>query len=281
MTATEKPKASFTGKARMTDGNVIPYEIFNNGENKNRRVVLVHSLNMNRSFWYPVVESLSDSAEVLVYDCRGHGQATKPKGPYTVELFASDLNTLLNAVAWDSAVIGGASMGGCVSIAFAALHTDRCRALCLIDTTAWYGENAPIEWEERAQRALNDGFDAMIDFQKIRWFSDSFRRDHPEIVEEALSMFRSNEPVAYAEACRMLGAADLRPLLSRLSMPIRILVGEQDYATPLSTSEAMNAAIPGSSMRVITGARHLTPLEVPDEIASELKTLLKMVSTLH
>ena len=51
------------------------------------------------------------------------------------------------------------------------------------------------------------------------------------------------------------------------------LVGEEDYGTPPSASEDMRSAIPGATMRVIPGARHLTPLEVPEVVAAELEAL--------
>lgn len=266
------------GKVVVPDGTVIPYEIYDRGGNPSRRIVLVHSLAMNREFWRPVAERLVVDAEVLVYDCRGHGAASKSPGPYTVELFADDLAALLDAVSWDSAVVAGASMGGCVALAFAAKHASRVRALGLIDTTAWYGDDAPAAWEERAQTALKEGLDALFDFQKTRWFSEGFRRDRPEVVASALAVFRANDPHAYVEACQMLGAMDLRAALPRLTIPVRIVVGEEDYGTPPSASEAMKAAVAGATMRMIPGARHLTPLEVPDEIAAELNALLDRVA---
>jgi len=262
------------GTAIMPDGTAIPYEIHAVRDNPRRRIALIHSLAMNRAFWHPVAGRLADDAEVLVYDCRGHGDADKPPGPYTVELFADDLATLLDAVSWDSAVVAGASMGGSVALAFAARHAARTRGLGLVDTTAWYGDGAPVAWEERARRALNDGLASLVDFQTTRWFGDGFRAARPEVVEAAVSVFLANDVHAYAESCRMLGALDLRGALPGIGVPARILVGEEDYGTPPGMSESMKAAIAGATLRVLPKARHLTPLEVPDEIAAELDALL-------
>jgi len=77
------------------------------------------------------------------------------------------------------------------------------------------------------------------------------------------------------ETCRMLGAADLRASLPAMTMPTAIVVGEEDYATPVAMAEAMHRSIEGSTLTVLKGARHLTPLEVPDAIAGELIALLK------
>jgi 3-oxoadipate enol-lactonase len=79
---------------------------------------------------------------------------------------------------------------------------------------------------------------------------------------------------AYAETCRMLGTADIRPALSSMKMPTAIVVGEEDYATPVAMSQALNKAIAGSTLKVLKGARHLTPIEQPQTIAAELSRLL-------
>ncbi|ESR26151.1 alpha/beta fold hydrolase [Lutibaculum baratangense] len=238
------------------------------------RVALVHSLAMNGAFWDRVTPLLAGHADVLVYDCRGHGASDKPAGPYTIDLFADDLADLLDHVGWETAVVCGASMGGCVALAFAERHSARVAGLGLFDTTAWYGEDARGAWEERAQKALDGGMSALVGFQKTRWFSDSFREANPEIVEAAIGVFVKNDLQPYAETCRMLGAVDKRSALPAFGFPCRIVVGEEDYATPVAMSQALKDAIPNARMRVIERARHFTPLEVPQEIASEIEALL-------
>jgi 3-oxoadipate enol-lactonase len=86
------------------------------------RVVLVHSLAMDRAFWRPVAGRIAKTAAGLTYDCRGHGQSGKPAGPYTVALMADDLADLLDHLDWPSALVAGASMGGCISLAFAIAY---------------------------------------------------------------------------------------------------------------------------------------------------------------
>jgi 3-oxoadipate enol-lactonase len=259
-------------KARLADGTNIAYRLYNPGGPK--RVALVHSLAMDHSFWDPVADRLSGSASVLTYDCRGHGVSDKPPGPYTVELFARDLADLMDHVGWPSAVVAGASMGGCVSLAFAAAYPDRADGLGLFDTTAWYGPEAPQQWAERADRALDNGLEDLVEFQVTRWFGDKFRTEHPDVVQCSVDVFLANDNRAYAETCRMLGACDVRAALPRLRVPARILVGEEDYATPVTMAKALHEAIPGSSMTVLQNARHLTPLESPDRIAAEIEALL-------
>jgi 3-oxoadipate enol-lactonase len=237
-----------------------------------KRAVLIHSLAMDRRFWRPVAERLGGA--VLLYDCTGHGESAKPKGPYTLESFADDLARLMDHLDWDRALVAGASMGGCVALAFAAKHAKRVRALGLVDTTAWYGPDAPRQWEERAQKALDGGLQALVDFQVTRWFGEGFRAERPEVVAQCVATFLKNDLQAYAAACRMLGAADLRQVLSAIRVPAAVVVGEEDYATPVAMAEELHRNINGSTLAVLKMARHLTPLERPDEVASVLAGLL-------
>ena len=257
--------------ARCSDGSAIFFRV--EGKEGGPHIALVHSLAMDHRFWLPVVERLSREASILFYDCRGHGRSDRSESRYTTELFAHDLSDIMNHIGWTSATIAGASMGGCVSLAFAASFPQRTNALGLIDTTAWYGPNAEKEWSARADKAAVDGLSGLIDFQKTRWFSDAFRAAHPDVVERCVEIFLANDLSAYGETCRMLGAHNVTASLPEISCPTAVIVGEEDYATPIAMAQTLHEGIRNSRLMVIEKARHLTPLEVPDLIANELRKL--------
>jgi 3-oxoadipate enol-lactonase len=261
-------------EASASDGTRLAYTLFEQPA-ASHHVVLVHSLAMDRSFWRPVAERLAMKASVLIHDCRGHGRSDKPEGPVTVERHADDLADLIDQLGWRTAVVAGASMGGCIALAFAIRHPARVAALGLVDTTAWYGADAPKSWEQRANAALASGMSSLTDFQVTRWFGDKFRADQPQVVKDCVDTFLRNDVAVYAQTCRMLGACDLRAGLASIKVPTAIVVGEEDYATPPVMAEAMHNAISSSTLTVLPGARHLTPLERPDQIAAELDKLLQ------
>jgi 3-oxoadipate enol-lactonase len=241
------------------------------------RVALVHSLALDRSVWDGVVARLKDEAEILTFDCRGHGRSPRTPGPYTAQIFARDLAELLDHVGWDRAVVAGCSMGGNVAQAFAAEYPERASALGLIDTTAWYGADAAAKFEERADAARTKGLGGMIDFQLTRWFSDGFRASRPEVLKRTTDIFVANDVDCYAASCGLLGAADTRAQLGSFKMPTAIVVGEEDYATPVAMAQQLHDAIPQSTLNIIAAARHLTPIEFPDRITAELRGLFGRV----
>ena len=261
------------GAARTRDGVRIAYSLMGD-PGATRCACLVHSIAMDRQFWQPVAERLAKDTAVVIFDCRGHGASDRPPGPYTVEQFADDIADLLDHLGWGKTLIAGASMGGMVALAFAARHPARTGALGLIDTTAWYGPDAPKNWAARANQAREKGLASLIEFQTTRWFGDEFRAKRTDVVQQCVDVFMKNDVRAYVEACHMLGRADLRAALPSLKMSTAVVVGEEDYAAPVAMAEALHQGIAGSTLTVLPKARHLTPLEVPEVIAAELERLM-------
>ena len=203
-----------------SDNCSIAYSLRSARQPGAQRLVLIHSLALDGSIWNGVATKLDGRAEILTYDCRGHGKSERVAESFTTELFADDLAELLDHVGWPTAVVAGASMGGCVAQEFAGANPSRVSALGLIDTTAWYGENAPKNWRERAAAARSKGLAGMVEFQLSRWFSERFRVEHPELIKEITDVFLANDVDCYAATCVMLGDADLRHVSPSLRVPV-------------------------------------------------------------
>lgn len=262
---------------KTSDGCTIAYKLRAARTSDAARMVFIHSLALDAGIWSGVAARLADQAQVLTYDCRGHGQSERRAGSYSTDLFARDLAQLLDHVGWQAATVTGCSMGGNVALAFAGLYPARVSALGLVDTTAWYGEDAPTTWRERAATARAKGLGTLVDFQVTRWLSDQFRATRPEMVRALTEVFVANDVDCYAASCALLGEADLRPYLSSMRMPVAVIVGEEDYATPIASARHLHQSIQGSTLTIIPGARHLTPVECPDRIAAELLALVGRV----
>ena len=90
-------------------------------------------------------------------------------------------------------------------------------------------------------------------------------------------VFVANDVDCYAAACGLLGAADTRAQLGSINMRTAVVVGEEDYATPVAMARQLHEAIPQSTLTIIPGARHLTPIEFPDHITTELRGLFERI----
>ncbi len=258
--------------AKLRDGAELAYRL-HQGTGPGR-LVLIHALAMEGGFWNEMLPSLLPLASVITLDCRGHGASTKSPGPYSVEQFADDVADLLDHVGWAKASVAGASMGGCIAQAFAARHPTRILGLGLIDTTAGYGAVAQPAWEERGQKALASGMGALIEFQLSRWVTPEFRATMPPSLQQAVTTFTANNPVNFIEICRMLGRADCNAVLADIAVPTSVIVGEEDYATPVAAAEHLAASIKGARLHILPKMRHFTVLECPALVSEKLRDVI-------
>ncbi len=259
---------------KTSDGFEIAYSLHAGAGADAPRVALVHSLALDRSIWDDVTQSLAQDTQVLTFDCRGHGRSAQAVMTYTPQLFARDLAELMDHVQWPSAIVGGCSMGGMVAQAFAINYPQRTTGLVLVDTTAWYGADAPKVWRERGATGKEKGMAALVEFQTGRWFGDAFRANEKATVDRLVKVFLANNVDCYVKTCEMLGDGDLRAGLASIKVPTAVAVGEEDYATPVAMAEALHKGIAGSTLTVLPGGRHITPTEKPQDITARIREVI-------
>ncbi|MDR9450936.1 MAG: alpha/beta fold hydrolase, partial [Acidimicrobiia bacterium] len=61
----------------------------------------------------------------------------------------------------------------------------------------------------------------------------------------------------------MARRADRTDMLSSITVPTLVMVGEADGLTPPEVAEHMAQLIPGAELAVIPGSGHLPPIETP------------------
>jgi 3-oxoadipate enol-lactonase len=243
-------------------------------------VLFVHALAMDGDMWQGVVDALTEShpqlqGAMLGLDCRGHGSSDTSAGEFTTAQFAQDILVVLDAVNAPRAHLVGCSMGGTVGLSFAGRYPQRVASLTVVDSTAWYGADAPEKWEQRAKTALKEGLGSLTEFQKSRWFNPKFLDEQPELVQQTVDVFLANRVPAYASSCRMLGQADERAVMTAYKGPAVVVVGAEDYATPLAMAQLMTDKLADATLTVIPGTRHYTPLEAPSQVAACIAAVAK------
>lgn len=250
----------------------LRYDLLSEGGDST--IVLLHSLAMDATIWTGLAGLLNGKATIYAPDLPGHGR--DPRGnPESVESMADAVAELLRELHLTDVTLIGMSLGGSVAQAVTIRHPEPIAGLGLIDTTAWYGDDAPAAWADRARQAREKGLSSLAGFQLERWFTDEFRESAPELCATLLDIFRRNDIDAYAKSCSALGAMDLRARLHEISVPTAIVVGELDTATPPAHAEALAAAIAGSTFTVIPRCKHLSALERPADVIAALKPIIR------
>lgn len=119
---------------RSADGVRLGYQLWREGSKPRRAIVLLHGMASNMTRWSEFVEqtSLKHHWDILRPDLRGHGESFA-RGRLSLEAWARDLQTLLDAECCEKAVVIGHSLGAQVAMHFAAQHPERVQGLVLID----------------------------------------------------------------------------------------------------------------------------------------------------
>jgi 3-oxoadipate enol-lactonase len=249
----------------------LRYEQFATGDSG--PIVLLHSLALDASIWREFAGLLPAATTVLAPDLPGHGAA--PKGdPSSVESMADGVAAWMTSIGTGPVTLIGMSLGGSVAQALTIRHPDLVGRLGLVDTTAWYGPDAPAAWAARGGQAREKGLDSLAGFQLDRWFTDEFRQRRPEQGEALLDIFRRNRLENYVASCMALGAMDLRDGLGKIAVPTAVVVGELDAATPPSHARALADAISGAQLTVLPACKHLSAVEKPADVIAALAAIL-------
>jgi len=124
----------------LTESHSLYFEQHGTGENK---VVLIMGLNTSSFSWGDQVELLSKDNSVLVFDNRGVGNSTTPRGPYSTSAMAEDVIALLEFVGWRTGKrdlhIVGTSLGGMIALELSTRIQSEILSLTLGVTTPGAG----------------------------------------------------------------------------------------------------------------------------------------------
>jgi len=97
-----------------------------------------------------------------------------------------------------------------------------------------------------------------------RLFAPEFQAAHPDLMRERRQAFLNTDPQILQQACAALAALDLRGELSKVKMPVLVVVGEYDEATPPPMSYELAAMLPNARLKVIPGCAHVPQLQAPE-----------------
>ena len=227
-------------------------------------VLFIHGFPHDRSLWTPQLQGLTVHARCLAADLRGFGETTA-KPPYSMDRYADDLVGLLDVLHVDRAVFAGLSMGGYIAFAIWRRHPQRVRALVLANTRSGADSEEGRE-KRRAVMALarDKGSSAVADSMMTGMLGKTTRNNRPEIVNSVHRLIWSSPVDGVVGALQaMMDRPDSTPTLATIDVPTLIVTGDEDTIIPVDDARAMNAAIRGSTIEVISGAGHLSNLERP------------------
>lgn len=238
-------------------------------------VVLIHGVGADLHSWDAIAARLCPHFRVLRMDLRGHGRSGRISGPHALGDFVADVLDTMDACGVARADIVGFSLGGMIAQAIALDHPSRAERLALISAVC--GRNAEERRKVRGRLELlkTKGIEAIIGAAEDRWFTDEFRRDHPDKVALRMQQLCANDPESYKSAYTVFSTGDLGDRIAGIRHKTLVATGENDIGSNTRMARFMHAAIPGSQLVILPKLRHSVLVEAPDTIAEMLLEFLK------
>ena len=194
------------------------------------------------------------SIQPILMDLPGHGNSPGG-GRKSIVDYALDVVALMDALAIDSAIVLGHSMGGAIAQQLALDQPTRVSALTLVAT----GARLPVN------PALISGIiaDAEGTINSLtRWM---WTRSAPaDMVARTTKIMRATPPDIIQGDLIACAKFDVVDRLRSISSPTLILAADKDKMTPIALSEELKAGIAGAELAVVPKAGHMLQLEQPD-----------------
>jgi pimeloyl-ACP methyl ester carboxylesterase len=193
--------------------------------------------------------------KLIIWDMRGHGQSDYPEdqSAYSEDYTVADISALLDEVGTKTAIVGGLSLGGYMSLAFYRRHPERGRSLLIIDTGPGFKKDEAREgWNQnafgRADTLEREGLALLKTGSAERAYAS--HRDALGLAKAARGMLTQRN-------------ADVINSLPDVKVPSLVVVGSND--TPfLAASDYMASKIPNAQKVVIKDAGHASNIDQPE-----------------
>lgn len=234
-------------------------------------VLLSNSLGTTLEMWQPQMAALTRHYRVLRYDSRGHGRSDAPSGPYTIARLGQDALELLDALGLERVAFCGLSMGGMVGQWLGIRAGERLTRLVLANTSAQIG--APEIWNQRIATVETQGMAAIVPSVIDRWFTKGFQERAPEAVARIAVMLRAARPDGYTACCAAVRDMDQREALHAIRVPVLVVAGRHDEATPPEHARLIAGRIPNAEL-VELEAAHLSNVEAAEAFDAALLDFL-------
>jgi pimeloyl-ACP methyl ester carboxylesterase len=232
-------------------------------------LVLLHGVGLDHSMWEPAGELLADRFDVVVPDLPGHGG--QPPAPAGVTL--GDLADGVAAEISPGSHVVGFSLGALVAQHLARYRPELVATLTSVSSVC---RRTPEEREAvlGRLRAAEADFPASVAASLHRWY-DGTDVD-AERVRRTEATLLGNDRQSFLHCYRVFATADqeIGPELARITVPSLAVTGEHDRGSTPEMTRRLAETMPDCRAVVVSGARHLLPVERPGELVNCLTAFI-------
>lgn len=218
-------------------------------------LVMIHGITSSGADFDHVATRLADISTPVTIDLRGHGGSDKPGRGYHYSHYVSDLSAVINELEFERPIVLGHSLGGIISLFWAAKNPGVARGLIIEDSPLRSGEDFRDAFE--GWLYLND----LPENQLRAWYAER----HPEMSEDMLDYRTHSMMATRREAITELYAASLAndgldssDALANIHEPVLYLHGSLDQGSMMHPEDltALPSMMSNVKVKEIYGAGH-------------------------
>jgi 3-oxoadipate enol-lactonase len=133
--------------------------------------------------------------------------------------------------------------------------------MVLADTTSRRPPDAAKMWGDRVKIAREQGMSALVESTLARWFTEPYRNARKDVMERIGNDIRSTPVAGFIGCCHAISKVDYLERLKEIGVPALIMVGEHDHGTPPEAARVIQQNLPGSELKIIPSAAHISNVE--------------------
>jgi pimeloyl-ACP methyl ester carboxylesterase len=221
-------------------------------------VVLLHGgLGHSGNWGYQVPVLVRSGYRVVVIDSRGHGRSTRDARPYTYELMAADVSTVMDALHLEKASLVGWSDGACTALILAAQAPVRVAGVFFFACNMDSSGTKEFVFTPIIGRCFNRH---KRDYARLSATPDEF-----DDFFEAVGFMQRTQPNYSAHD------------LAQISVPVMVVHSEHDEFIKREHAEYLARKIPNAEFIELSDVSHFAPLQRPDQFNSAILAFLGKV----
>ena len=237
-------------------------------------VLLIHGIGSSSGDFNPVIGQMKAFCQPITMDLRGHGASGKPDSGYHYSDYVRDLETVLAALEMDNPIVLGHSLGGIITLMWAAMNPGTPRALIIEDSPLRSGED------------FRDAFEGSLQLNALphevakAWYAE--KNPHwPEAVLEQRSFDMVNTARAAIEELQAASLSneglDTFGELDAITAPLLFLQGDTEAGSMVHPDDlaSLKQALPQTQVAMFQGAGHTIHRSHPNEWLESVREFMK------
>lgn len=233
-------------------------------------VLFLHGWGARLELYQPVFDLLQQRGyRVAAFDMPGVGQTEEPTAPLTLADYVAFTLDFCRALGLEKVILMAHSHGG--RIALTMLSDPTCpvavEKAVLIDAA---GVRLPASPSAKLRQT---GYKLFKRLGTGKFTAPLFGDLYEEMRDRRASAdYKAASPVMRATMNNVL--IDLRDKMPAVKVPVLLIYGENDTATPVEHGKLMESLIPGAGLAVIRGAGHFSYADNWPQFSAVLKAFL-------